>query len=72
MANSTITASVFVMNLDGGLDEQGEQVLLTKSFRNIKAAAAHDGLLAVAEQLAPLQKHPLISIERNDTAEITN
>lgn len=71
MANSTITASVFVMNLDGGLDEKGEQILLTKSFRNIKPAASHDGLLAVAQQLAPLQKHALLSIERNDTAEIT-
>lgn len=71
MANSTITASVFVMNLDGGLDEKGEQILLTKSFRNIKPAASYDGLLAVAQQLAPLQKHALLSIERNDTSEIT-
>jgi hypothetical protein len=70
MATSTITASVFVMNLSGGLDESGEQILLTKSFRNIKPAASQDGLLAIAQKLAPLQQHALSSVERNDTAEI--
>ncbi|MCQ2009758.1 MAG: DUF1659 domain-containing protein [Sporolactobacillus sp.] len=70
MATSTITESVFVMNLNGGLDEKGEQILLTKSFRNIKPAASENSLLAIAQKLAPLQQHPLISVERNDTAEI--
>ncbi|MCO7128090.1 DUF1659 domain-containing protein [Sporolactobacillus shoreicorticis] len=72
MATRTITESVFVMNLSGGLDEKGEQILLTKSFRNIKPAASEDGLLAIARKLAPLQQHPLVSVERNDTAEIVD
>ncbi|BBN98116.1 MULTISPECIES: DUF1659 domain-containing protein [Sporolactobacillus] len=70
MATSKIIASVFVMNLNGGLDDQGKPVTLSKSFRNIKAEAAPDSLLTIAQKLAPLQQHELISVERNDTTDI--
>jgi Protein of unknown function (DUF1659). len=71
MANSMITTSALVLTFDGGLDQNGEPVLLTKAFRNIKAAASYDALLAIAGKLAPLQQHPLVTVERDDSATIT-
>ncbi|WP_100487063.1 DUF1659 domain-containing protein [Sporolactobacillus pectinivorans] len=71
MANSTIAASAFVLTFDGGKDGKGNPILLTKAFRNIKPAASYGALLAIAGKLAPLQQHPLVSVERNDTSEIT-
>ncbi|MCL1631469.1 DUF1659 domain-containing protein [Sporolactobacillus sp. CPB3-1] len=72
MATSTITESAFVMTLNGGQDEKGETIVLTKSFRNIKPAAAEASLLSIARKLAPLQQHELITVERHDSAEITD
>ncbi|TGA98434.1 DUF1659 domain-containing protein [Sporolactobacillus shoreae] len=71
MANSTITASAFVLTFDGGQDQNGDPIVLTKAFRNIKPAASYDALLAIAGKLAPLQQHPLAAVERDDTSEIT-
>ncbi|MCI1858236.1 MAG: DUF1659 domain-containing protein [Sporolactobacillus sp.] len=71
MANGTITASALVMTFDGGKDENGDPLLVTKTFRNIEPGASFDALLAVASQLAPLQQHPLVKIERDDTSAIT-
>ncbi|RYL89282.1 DUF1659 domain-containing protein [Sporolactobacillus sp. Y61] len=71
MANSAITQSAFVLTFDGGLDEEDKPVVLTKVFRNIKPAASADALLAIAGKLAPLQQHPFVSVERDDTSEIT-
>lgn len=68
---STITKSAFVLTFGNGQDENGKDVFLTKTFRNIKPAAPEDALLAVAGKLAPLQQHPLVSVERDDTSEIT-
>ncbi|WKB35479.1 DUF1659 domain-containing protein [Terrilactibacillus sp. S3-3] len=72
MANGTLVSSTFVMVLDGGLDTDGKQILKKKSFRNIKAGAAHDALYTVASNLAPLQQHPLLSVERDDATTIQN
>ncbi|RYM06492.1 DUF1659 domain-containing protein [Sporolactobacillus sp. THM7-7] len=71
MATGTIKASTLVLTFDNGVDESGKPVFLTKSFRNIKPGASFDALLAVAEQLASLQKHPLVMVERDDTSTIT-
>lgn len=71
MANSSITASALVLSLDGGVDQNGDPVILTKTFRNIKAAAPYDALLAIAGKLAPLQQHALVTVERDDSTTIT-
>ncbi|MFX3616167.1 MAG: DUF1659 domain-containing protein [Sporolactobacillus sp.] len=71
MATSSITASTLNLNLDGGMNEAGKAIVITKSFRNIQSAAPYDALLAIAQKLQPLQQHALISVERNDTVEIS-
>ncbi|CAM3249568.1 DUF1659 domain-containing protein [Sporolactobacillus spathodeae] len=71
MATNTIAASALVMTFDGGNGSDGKQIVITKSFRNIKNGAPYDDLFAVAQKLQPLQKYALISIERNDKIDIT-
>lgn len=67
MATASIKDSTFVLSFDGGFDENDEPIVLTKSFQNIKAGADYDALLAIAQKFVPLQQHPLLTVERDDT-----
>lgn len=71
MATSTVLQSTLVLSFDNGVDAKGKPVVKRKAFRNIKTAATQDQLYNVASVLAPLQQLPLISVERDDAAQIT-
>ncbi|MCP8616017.1 DUF1659 domain-containing protein [Salirhabdus salicampi] len=55
---------------DEGLDDNGNQILRTKTFRNIKPESTPDQLHAIAVALEPLQQYSLYRVERNDSSVI--
>ncbi|MFT8872084.1 MAG: DUF1659 domain-containing protein [Sporolactobacillus sp.] len=71
MAKGTIVSSALVLTFADGVDASGKTVKATKSFRNIRAGAPYDDLLAVANKLWPLQQQALIAVERVDNLAIS-
>ncbi|NLY42819.1 MAG: DUF1659 domain-containing protein [Clostridiaceae bacterium] len=55
-----------------GTDENGNSIIRTKTFSNIKASASNQDLMDVAQQLFSVQKHQVTSIIRVDENELIN
>ncbi|MFC4802006.1 DUF1659 domain-containing protein [Neobacillus sp. GCM10023253] len=53
------------------LDEQGNPVLKTKTFSNIKMESTVDQLFQVATAISALCNDPLNKVERSDSTELT-
>lgn len=50
--------------------QQGNPVLRSRSFNNIKPTADDSSVFAVAQKLASLQKYPLVKIIRTNDEEL--
>lgn len=72
MAVSTMIDSRMQLKFDAGVDGEGNPVVDSKSFNNVKVASTPDQLYNIATALEPLQTLPLINIERDDTSTITS
>ncbi|MFD2925315.1 DUF1659 domain-containing protein [Halobacillus naozhouensis] len=66
------TNSQLQLVFENGTDEKGNVKYRTKSFNNVKMDATADQLYKVAVALVPLQQRLLSTIERNDSAILTN
>lgn len=64
--------SRLVLTLDDGLDNEGNPQTKTKSFNNVKPDATDEPLYNIANSVAQLQSRPLITVERNDYAELAD
>lgn len=64
------TGSVMRMQLQTGVDTNGDPVFRSKSLNNIKPDAADQDLLDVARALAGLQEHILADVLRVDSARL--
>ncbi|WP_243299557.1 DUF1659 domain-containing protein [Bacillus litorisediminis] len=71
MATANLSESRIRLFYDHGLDQDGKQVLKSKSYNAVKESATADQILATAQAIATLSSVPLFSVERNDTADIT-
>ncbi|MGP4038843.1 DUF1659 domain-containing protein [Gracilibacillus sp. D59] len=72
MALAERTDSRMQLTFENGTDPvSGDPIYKTKSFNNVKLDATADQLLAVTQALVPLQQLVLYTVERNDTALIT-
>ena len=71
MAVASLSESRIRLFYDYGLDQDGKQVLKSKSYNAVKESATADQILATAEAIAALSSVPLFSVERNDTTDIT-
>jgi hypothetical protein len=70
MIEQNVTDSQLRLSFDFGKDVDGNQVVKYKSFNNVKTDATADALHSIATALAPLQQHPLLTVERNNSYEI--
>ncbi|PMQ01435.1 MAG: hypothetical protein CBR30_06310 [Dictyoglomus sp. NZ13-RE01] len=50
--------------------QQGNPVIRSRSFNNVKADASDSSVYAVAEKLASLQKYPLVKVVRTNDEEL--
>lgn len=65
-------ASRLILTLDDGVDGEGNPVTKTKSFNSVKPEASDEALFNIANSLAQLQTKPLVSIDRQDRAELAD
>ncbi|HHV07316.1 MAG TPA: DUF1659 domain-containing protein [Firmicutes bacterium] len=56
------------LQLQTGIDEDNKPIVKNRSFSNVKADAADEDVHAVAQSLAGLQQHPLLTVRRIDTS----
>jgi len=59
---------IFVTGVD---NMTGKEIYKSKSFNNVKTSASTEQLYTIAQSLASLQTHPLFTIERHDSSEIS-
>lgn len=61
-----------VLKVQTGVNTAGNPVYRSRSFANVKTAAADSDVFAVAQGLAGLQKHTLVDIGRQDVNNLIN
>lgn len=66
----TPTNSVLRIQLQTGVNAEGDPIYRNRSFNNIKANALDQDLFDVADVLAGLQQHTLVAIMRVDNAQL--
>lgn len=71
-AAEVITDSQLRLVLDMGMDIDGNVIYKNKNFNNVKPTSTADQLYAIAQALAPLQQHPMVTIERNNSYDVIN
>ena len=57
MANLTYMTGSLKLKINQGLDLEGKDIIVTKSFSNVKESATADDMEAVANAIGGLQKH---------------
>ena len=57
MANLTYMTGSLKLKINQGLDLDGKDIIVTKSFSNVKESATADDMEAVALAIGGLQKH---------------
>lgn len=72
MAEAMILNSKLRLLFETGVNEKGEPIVKSKTYSNIRKDATADQLLQTSTALASLCNSPLMSIEKNDSFEITN
>ncbi|KGG79969.1 DUF1659 domain-containing protein [Caloranaerobacter azorensis] len=68
--NAVTKDSKIKLNLDGGVDQKGKQIVKSKTYSKVKTAATNEDVYSVAKTLANLQKMPVVSIRRIDEIEL--
>lgn len=60
------------LKLNTGLDENGKEIIKTKTYSNVKSDAQDQGIYDVGSSLAELQDHALEEIHRVNDMILTN
>lgn len=68
--NAVSQDSKIKLNLDGGVDQNGKQIVKSKTYSKVKATATNEDVYSVATALTGLQKLPVVSIRRIDEVEL--
>lgn len=58
------------LKLQTGTDAEGNPVIKTKNYGSIKATADNENVYAFASGIVSLQKHSLVSVERENNMEL--
>ena len=66
----TPIASRLRLRLQTDIDEEGEPVLRTRTYSNIKSTTENEELFAVAQEFVGLQKNPVEGVYRLDEVEM--
>ena len=69
---ATPIGTVLVVAYEVGLTESGSPKIRQKSIQNLRANAADQDVLDVAEALFSLQQYPITSIRRDNRVGLTN
>ncbi|MEH7096666.1 DUF1659 domain-containing protein [Neobacillus vireti] len=70
MAEALLEGTKLRLVFDGGIDNEGNPILKSRTFNNIKKESTVDQLYQAAQAISALCKDPLNSVERTDNLEI--
>ena len=70
MAQGLLESTKLRIVFDAGIDNEGNPILKTRSFNNVKKEATADQLFQAAQAIAVLCNDELNKVERNDSSEI--
>jgi hypothetical protein len=65
------TSRVIIM-VDNGVNANGQPVQIQRSYKNVKVSAQDADVYAVAQAIANLQSHTVVSISRQDEGSLVN
>ncbi len=68
--NAIAQDSKLRLKLDDGVNENGNQVLKSKTLSGVKATAVDEDIYNVAVSLSSLQTKPLVSVKRIDEVDL--
>lgn len=68
---STPVDSKLKISVQTGLDDDGNAILKTRSYNNVKTTAPDEDLMEVAKQLSDLQIYPVNAIYKVTESELT-
>lgn len=67
----TPNASSLKIKFDCGLDENGDNMMKTRTYNSLKSSASNEDVLAVANSLVGLQKNTLEAITKVDNTTLS-
>ena len=66
---STLIKSALSLRYKEGVDTNGEDIIKTKKFSNLKVTATDENIFNVAAAFSPLMKYPVLeSVRSNENA----
>ncbi|HOB86408.1 MAG TPA: DUF1659 domain-containing protein [Bacillota bacterium] len=68
--NETPVRTRLQIRLRQGFDEEGNPILVTRTYANIKPESSSEDLYRIAQQMMSLQEHALEAVFRLDDAEL--
>lgn len=69
---ANIVSCKMQLKLNTGLDENGKEIIKTKTYSNVKSDAQDQGIYDVGSSLAALQDHALEEIHRVNDMVLNN
>jgi len=70
MAQGLLEGTKLRLVFDGGIDNEGNQILKSKTFSNVKKESTVDQLFQAAQAISTLCNDSLNKVERTDSSEI--
>ncbi|MFJ7953494.1 DUF1659 domain-containing protein [Lysinibacillus sp. NPDC096418] len=71
MANSMFLGATLRLKYITGLNDKSEPIFVTKSYRNLNSSHTAENLLAIASAIASLSSHPLDSVTKQETTDLS-
>lgn len=71
MANTMFLGATLRLKYIAGQNEQSEPIFTTKTYRNLNSSHTAANLLAVATAIASLSSHPLDSVVKQETTDLS-
>lgn len=65
-------STVLQIKVNEGTDDQGNDLIATKSYRNIKVTAEDQNMYDLSQVIGSLMSTPVVSVIRADSAELIN
>lgn len=71
MANSMFLGATLRLKYIAGQNDKSEPIFATKTYRNLNSSHTTENLLAVASAIASLSSHPLDSVTKQETSDLS-
>ncbi|WP_318503744.1 DUF1659 domain-containing protein [Bacillus sp. T3] len=70
MAQEMLKDTGIRLFFETGLDGNGEPIIKSKSFNNVRKEATVEQIYQASQAIASLSSYPLISLERNNSLDV--